>query len=56
MDGNMAIGFMQTDGVRHRHIDFARGDSSGLADGIRILKAAGGARVGATASITGRTI
>ena len=38
MDGNMAIGFMQTDGVRHRHIDFARGESSGLSDGIRILK------------------
>lgn len=38
MDGNMAIGFMQTDGVRHRHIDFARGEHSGLSDGIRILK------------------
>lgn len=38
MDGNMAIGFFQTDGVRHRHIDFARGESSGLSDGIRILK------------------
>lgn len=38
MDGNMAIGFMQTDGVRHRHIDFARGESSGLSDGLRILK------------------
>jgi hypothetical protein len=38
MDGNMAIGFLQTDGVRHRHIDFARGESSGLSDGIRILK------------------
>jgi hypothetical protein len=38
MDGNLAIGFMQTDGVRHRHIDFARGDSAGLADGLRILK------------------
>jgi len=38
LDGNMAIGFMQTDGVRHRVIDFARGESSGLSDGIRILK------------------
>jgi hypothetical protein len=38
MDGNMAIGFMQTDGVRHRHIDFARGESAGLSDGLRILK------------------
>lgn len=38
MDGNMAIGFMQTDGVRHRHIDFARGESSGLSDGLRILE------------------
>lgn len=38
MDGNMAIGFLQTDGVRHRAIDFARGESSGLSDGIRILK------------------
>lgn len=38
MDGNMAIGFMQTDGVRHRFIDFARGEHSGLSDGIRILK------------------
>jgi hypothetical protein len=38
MDGNMAIGFFQSDGVRHRHIDFARGDNSGLSDGIRILK------------------
>jgi len=38
MDGNMAIGFFQTDGVRHRHIDFARGESSGLSDGIRILQ------------------
>ena len=38
MDGNMAIGFMQTDGVRHRHIDFARGETAGLVDGLRILK------------------
>lgn len=38
MDGNLAIGFLQTDGVRHRVIDFARGESSGLSDGIRILK------------------
>ena len=38
MDGNMAIGFMQTDGVRHRAIDFARGEQAGLMDGVRILK------------------
>lgn len=38
MDGNLAIGFMQTDGVRHRHIDFQRGEHSGLSDGIKILK------------------
>lgn len=38
MDGNLAIGFMQTDGVRHRHIDFARGQHSGLSEGIKILK------------------
>ncbi len=37
-DQNMAIGFLQTDGVRHRAIDFARGEHSGLSDGIRILK------------------
>lgn len=38
MDGNLAIGFFQTDGVRHRVIDFQRGEHSGLSDGIRILK------------------
>lgn len=38
MDGNLAIGFMQTDGVRHRIIDFARGEHSGLSDGLRILQ------------------
>lgn len=38
MDGNLAIGFMQTDGVRHRFIDFVRGEHSGLSDGIRLLK------------------
>jgi len=38
MDGNMAIGFLQTDGVRHRVIDFARGETAGLSDGIRILR------------------
>lgn len=38
MDQNLAIGFMQTDGVRHRFIDFARGENAGLMDGIRILK------------------
>jgi hypothetical protein len=38
MDGNMAICFFQTDGVRHRFIDFARGEHSGLSDGIRILR------------------
>ncbi len=38
MDGNLAIGFMQTDGVRHRHIDFARGQHSGLSEGIKILQ------------------
>lgn len=38
LDGNMAIGFMQTDGVRHRHIDFARGEHSGLKEGIKIIK------------------
>jgi hypothetical protein len=38
MDGNMAIIFFQTDGVRHRFIDFARGEHSGLSDGLRILK------------------
>jgi hypothetical protein len=38
MDGNMAIGFVQSDGVRHRHIDFARGETAGLSDGIRILR------------------
>lgn len=38
LDGNMAIGFAQHDGVRHRHIDFARGEHSGLKDGLRILE------------------
>jgi len=38
MDGNMAIGFLQTDGVRNRVIDFARGEHSGLKDGLRILQ------------------
>lgn len=38
MDGNMAIGFMQTDGVRHRAIDFAKGEHSGLSEGIKIVK------------------
>jgi hypothetical protein len=38
LDGNMAIGFAQHDGVRHRHIDFARGEHSGLKDGLRILQ------------------
>lgn len=38
MDGHLAIGFMQTDGVRHRFIDFARGEHSGLSDGLRILQ------------------
>lgn len=38
MDGNMAICFFQTDGVRHRFIDFARGEGSGLSDGLRILE------------------
>jgi hypothetical protein len=38
MDGNMAIGFFQTDGIRHRHIDFACGETAGLGDGLRILQ------------------
>lgn len=38
MDGNLAIGAMQTDGVRHRFIAFARGEHSGLSEGLRILK------------------
>jgi len=38
MDGAMAIIFFQTDGVRHRFIDFARGESAGLSDFIRIVK------------------
>ena len=38
LDGNMAIIFFQTDGVRHRFIDFAKGESSGLSDFIRIIK------------------
>lgn len=37
-DGALAIVFFQTDGVRHRIIDCARGESAGLSDGIRILK------------------
>ena len=38
MDGNLAIGFHQSDGVRHRFIDFQRGEHAGLKDGLRILK------------------
>ena len=38
LDGNMFILFFQTDGVRHRFIDCARGEQAGLMDGIRILK------------------
>ena len=38
MDGNLAIGFLQTDGVRHRAIDFVRGEHSGLSEGLKILK------------------
>src|ERR1700694_1684810 len=37
-DENMFISFFQTDGVRHRFIDCARGENSGLSDFIRILK------------------
>lgn len=37
-DENMFISFFQTDGVRHRFIDSARGENSGLSDFIRILK------------------
>jgi len=37
-DGNMFIGFFQTDGIRHRHIDAARGETAGLGDGLRILQ------------------
>ena len=38
LDGNLAIGFFQTDGLRHQHIDFARGETAGLGDGLRILQ------------------
>lgn len=38
LDGNLALIFFQTDGVRHRIIDCARGESSGLPDFIRIVK------------------
>lgn len=38
LDGALALIFFQTDGVRHRFIDFARGESAGLSDGLRILK------------------
>jgi hypothetical protein len=38
LDENLAIVFFQTDGVRHRFIDFARGEHSGLMDFIRIIK------------------
>ncbi len=37
-DENMFICFFQTDGVRHRFIDCARGENAGLSDFIRILK------------------
>lgn len=38
LDGAMFVLFMQTDGVRHRFIDAARGEHSGLSDFIRIVK------------------
>ena len=38
LDGNMALIFFQTDGIRNRIIDFARGETSGLGDAIRILQ------------------
>lgn len=38
LDGNLIVIFFQTDGVRHRIIDCAQGENSGLSDGIRILK------------------
>ena len=38
MDGHMAIIFFQTDGVRHRFIDFAYGENSGLSDFIKIVR------------------
>jgi len=38
LDGNLIVIFFQTDGVRHRIIDCAQGEHSGLSDGIRIVK------------------
>lgn len=38
LDGNLFLLFMQTDGVRHRFIDAARGEHSGLSDFLRIVK------------------
>lgn len=37
-DGNLFIGFFQTDGIRHRHIDCGRGEVAGLGDGLRLLQ------------------
>lgn len=38
LDGALIIIFFQTDGVRHRIIDCAQGELSGLSDGLRIIK------------------
>ena len=44
LDGALAIIFFQTDGVRHRIIDCAKGETAGLSDGIRILEEKNAAR------------